>query len=232
MGFLRELERKVTRPIGKGLKKVAPIGLAVAGNALLPGAGAFIGGALGDVIKRGKLDPMSALASGGTGMLAGGIAGKLGATNWLSGKLATSGIPGVSNMAADAYAKNAGAKLAGSLGSSGLSAISGAAPKATGVGGAVREAAGEAASAPWWKDRATLGAIGQGAQAGAQLYSGMRQDAMERERFDYQRELEERERADRERAAQSMAPYAQELLAGMMRRIRGGGAGYVSGYQG
>lgn len=60
---LHSLEKNVTRPVGKALKKVAPIALPLAGT-LIPGVGNLVGGAIGAGLSKVGL---GGLASGGVG---------------------------------------------------------------------------------------------------------------------------------------------------------------------
>jgi hypothetical protein len=102
--------------IGKALKKIAPIGLGVVGNAILPGIGGVAGGALGGAIagKGTSAGLLGGAAAGGLGGLAANAAS--GGKGFSLGGLAKSGLAGL---------KNDPAKIA-QLGLAGLSTVQGA----------------------------------------------------------------------------------------------------------
>lgn len=210
MSFWRSLERKVFRPVGKGLKAAAPVIGGVAGS-FIPGVGNVVGGAIGSAIggqvKRGKFDAGSLLKDAGTGVLTGGVLNKLGGGSFLGGARANP---------VDALGSMDAKRVIGVTGMRGMQPASGALAN-TGVEaarGGIRSAIGNAL-----KDGKTIKAIGDTALGGYQAVQQNRMMQMEREQMERRNQIEDEERRRRE----AMDPARGQLLAALMQRLGLGG---------
>lgn len=225
MSFLRSFERRVLRPVGRGLKAAAPVIGGVAGS-FIPGVGNVVGSALGSAIggqlKKGRFDGGALLRDAGVGVLTGGVMNKLGGGSFLGG------AKGAANNAADDVAGEVlmtpGRSVTQAVKGIGDVSLSTAparnfmaegALRAGGMAkGGIREGIGNVL-----RDGKTIKALGDTAIGGYQAVQQNRMMEMEREQMERRNAIEDEERRRRE----AMDPVRGQLLAALMQRLGMGG---------
>lgn len=227
MGFFKSLERKVFRPVGRGLKAAAPVIGGVAGS-FIPGVGNVVGSALGSAIggqlKKGRFDAGALFKDAGVGVLTGGVMNKLGGGSFLGGMGKGAANAGAS--ADDVLNSLPDVNMAARIGSTGAKGIARAGSGSLPASDLVRSMAQPMQSGGFragvgnlLKDGKTIKAIGDTALGGYQAVQQNRMMEMEREQMERRNAIEDEERRRRE----AMDPMRGQLLAALMQRLGMGG---------
>lgn len=214
MGFFKSLERRVFRPIGRGLKQAAPVLGGVAGS-FIPGVGNVVGSAIGSAIggqlKKGRFDGGSLLRDAGMGVLTGGVMNKLGGGSFLRGA-------GRGASAASGLKPTDMKNMIGVTGMSGMAPVGNA--LAQDIGAQAAGSGFRAGLGNMLRDGKTIKAIGDTALGGYQAVQQERIMRQQREQMERNNRLEDEERARRE----ALDPVRAQLLAAMFQRLGLGGA--------
>lgn len=209
MSFFKSLERKVLRPVGRGLKAAAPVIGGVAGS-FIPGVGNVVGSALGSAIggqlKKGKFDAGALVKDAGVGVLTGGVMNKLGGGSFLGGAKvdpmnALKPMDAASKVGVTGITKSMGNPMAFD------DIAAGFAPQAS---GGFRAGLGN-----MLKDGKTIKAIGDTAIGGYNAVQQNRMMQMERDQMNRRNRIEDEEIARK----QAMDPIRAQLLAAMFERL-------------